>query len=198
LVLAASLAVSLVIVSACHETEHAPYGSVSGGPLPGGSEMPPTPDGGTDADTDTDQDGGPVGCAEDEVESPLGDSCWLRCPIGQTWSDGVCSGSALAEDWEGAIAACSTVGDGHHLPSRQEMIDILDNCDAVLSEGQEGYCDSCGVSAACGAMFDYDSQVYWTSSEGTYAPWAVGFDSGFVFMSETELDLYYARCLRSL
>lgn len=150
----------------------------------------------SDSDSDTDQDGGTGGCEYDEIAEPGGDNCWLACPIGQTFEDGYCNGSAQVLAWDGAVAACSLVGGGHHLASRQEVLDILDNCEEALSEGLEGFCDPCGASAACGAMFGFESMTYWTSTEGEYAPWAASFDNGLVFMSDTEFDLHYARCLR--
>jgi hypothetical protein len=191
----------LLCVFGCHETEHGPPGSNTGGGLPPGGDLDTDTnvDSGSDTSTgdDTDEDGGAGGCAVDEIAEPGGDNCWLACPIGQTWDEGFCNGSAQALAWESAIAACSLVGDGHHLASRQEILDILDNCEDALSDGLEGYCDPCGASAACGAMFGYDALSYWTSSDGEYAPWAASFDSGLVFMSDTEFDLHHARCVRS-
>jgi len=195
----AALALTAALTLACDESGHAPYGSSAGSPPPGGSDPPPTPDGGSDDDggADTDDDGGPAGCAEDEIVEPGGDYCWLRCPVGQTWDGQFCSGSALALDWVDANAACATIGGGHHVPSRQQAIGILDNCEDLVLDDLEGFCDPCGASYACGEMFGYDVLAYWTSTEGPYAPWTVAFDSGLVFMSDTALDYHYTRCLRS-
>jgi hypothetical protein len=188
----------------CDESDHAPHGSSSGGPVPSGSDMDidadsdADSDSDSDSDADTNEDAGTGGCLEDEIAQPDSDRCWLRCPLGQVWNDGYCDGSVQAYDWEAAVAACALIGVGHHLATRQEMIDILDNCEEVLAEDLEGFCDPCGASAACGALFGFDSLTYWTSTDGLYSPWAVAFDTGLVFMSDTEFDYHYARCLREL
>lgn len=195
--LAAAVCCGLLGLAAltCDEQDHAPYGSHTGAP-PGGGGLPPVPDGGTDADADTDQDGGTDGCAEDEIAQPATDYCWLRCPLGQIWYEEYCDGSALLDGWTGAIAACDQVGGGHHLPSRAELLALFDNCEEQVAENQEGFCDSCGDSSACGSMFGYDVQVHWTSTDGEYSPWAVDFANGLVFMSDTEFDFHQVRCLR--
>lgn len=51
------------------------------------------------------------GTVTDEVAQLM----WMRCSAGQTWSDGTCSGEAVAHDWQGAqeLAAVTNVGGTH-------------------------------------------------------------------------------------
>jgi len=205
-------ALALTLAIACDDGGHAPHGSSSGGPQPSGSNADSDSDGdsdadsdsdtdsdtGSDTDADTDEDAGTDGCLDEEVAEPDEERCWLSCALGQEWNDGFCDGPAQVYDWEGAVAACALRGGGYHLASRQEMIDILSECEAVLEEDQEGFCDPCGASPACGAMFGFDTLTYWTSSDGLYSPWAVAFDTGLVFMSSTEFDIHHGRCVRDL
>jgi hypothetical protein len=190
----------LLAALSCDDRGHAPHGAGTGLP-PGGSDLPPDTDGSgdsdSDSDTDSDGDGGTAACDEDEVLEPIHNRCWPRCPLGQQWNDGLCTGVATLEDWEGAVAGCSLLGNGLHVATRQEMVELLGGCDDSVSQQLDGYCNPCGASDTCELMFGVDLLTYWTSTSGSLAPWIAGFDSGLIMMAETELDLYHARCVRN-
>lgn len=193
-----ALLAAAVMAGACHEDEAAPWGDPAGGENNSGG----IPDAGdTDTDTgtgDTDTESEPVVCAEGEVAQPDSELCWRRCPLGQDAPlDGDCAGDIDLFDFEDAAAACALLGGGYHAATLDQMIALLDGCDAaVVEDGQEGLCYPCDGSAACGQMFGFDLETYWTSTAGEDSPWAVSFASGAVFMPGTGLEFYAVRCVR--
>jgi hypothetical protein len=191
------LLAAAVMAGSCHENDPSAWGDPKGGEGNSGG----LPDAG-DSDTesgDTDTESEPLQCGEGEVAQPATDLCWLRCPLGQDAPlDDGCAGETDLYDFEGAVAACALLGDGYHAATRDEMIALLGGCEtAVVEDGQEGLCDPCDGSGACGQMFGFDLETYWTSTVGDFSPWAVSFDSGVLFMPGTGLEFHAVRCVRS-
>jgi len=145
----------------------------------------------TDADTDVDTDADSDTDTELECEGGRLDLdtnlCWQHPAAGEmAWLDAVdhCDLLELAghTDW--------------YLPSREELIGLLGNCDGDVTSGDVGYCDSCSASDVCGDLFGPDAGWYWSSSEAEdgYA-WVVYFDSGYVVGYLDTLD-FDVRCVR--
>jgi hypothetical protein len=139
----------------------------------------------------------------DEVQQPSTAIYWRKCPLGQTLQGScACTGNTTMMEWciamgmEGA-APCevqagpniceSTLGTDYRLPSGQEYLDLLGDCDTVvLPDGNEGYCASCTDSATCTDMFDSDENDYWSSTpEGDtgHVAWHIHFDTGYIEIS---------------
>jgi hypothetical protein len=201
----AALAAALALAG-CGDDDHAPYGDLADGGDDGpggGSTIPDAGDGGADTDTDTETETD-LSCGVDEIEQPLTDLCWLRCPIGQSWDEegGYCSGTALQKDFDGAIAACTLLEGGEYeTPSRQQYVDLLGDCEQVVLDGEEGLCDACNAeNSDCEEMFgEYgDFHTYWTGTDAAPGPWTAGFQTGQVVKAESPLVLYHVRCVRSL
>ncbi len=158
------------------------------------------PDSGSDAGTypDTDTDTGSVQeCGETEVSQPGTDLCWFRCPMGRTWDGSECTGDTARKNWNDAMATCP---DGYSLPTRDQFMALLGNCDSYVTGGSYGSCDSCSASSTCNGMFGSDEEVYWTSTLREDNPdfaWHVYFSSGYVFRVDISgNDLFAALCLR--
>ncbi len=151
-----------------------------------------------------------------EVQQPGTNLYWLQCPLGQTWdvSSCICTGIVRDMDWcsasgvdapglcnvdnPGADICEATYGAGYRLPTRQEFVDLLGECDADVLSGNEGNCNSCEDSAACASMFESVHYGYWSSSFNSdeNIPWAVSFGSGLVF-GDPWNSVLNVRCLRS-
>lgn len=126
----------------------------------------------------------PIGCGFDEdadapcdsaddVRQPGTNLCWRRCPVGQTWTGGSCSGTRAFVDWcdasgksEGDCTSdypgagiCSTFGEDYRLPSGDDY--------HVLFES--GGCSG-ETQNLCTQMFGVDTGEYWTSTtvQGQY------------------------------
>lgn len=181
----------------------------------------------TDTDTDVDSgpaaECDPVAdgdCCEadgtwtpDEVPQPGTSRVWLRCPLGQTWQPETCTctGLPLLMNWceamgepEGTTACsdsptgpdiCDSLGYG--LPTRQEFLDLLDNCPDEVTSGAIGSCDSCADSTTCSAMFGSAGEWYWSSSTGLNGAWWVRFSTGLIsqYSKDSELNV---RCVQTI
>ncbi len=141
--------------------------------------------------------------APDEVAQPNSQLSWLRCAIGSVWDGWECDYvDGLAEtyyNWDEVKIACPS---GFRLPSRQEMINLLDDCDSSVLSGDQGSCSSCYESEVCNAMFGNamsSERDYWTSaidygsSSSSYDDrhWIVSFYDGEVklqYPSQAQTD----------
>ena len=130
----------------------------------------------------------------DEVKQPDTNLYWLRCPVGQTWNGSSCSGEAKTMTWNAAKSACPS---GYRLPTRQEFVDLLGDCDSNVRSGKYGYCKKCSASSSCSSMFLSDTGWYWSSSpDDDSLAWPVLFSSGVVLSYAIGHDSY-VRCVRS-
>jgi hypothetical protein len=148
-------------------------------------------DGDTDSDTnevdDTDSGTDPLDCAGGRYDSSTG-LCWQH-PIDNT-----------ERDWWEAVAYCDNLDLGDYtnwyLPSREQVIGLLDDCSDRVVGGGGGLCNSCSESSTCLELFGPDENGYWSSSATSdYRAWGVGFAYGGV----SDTDKTYAqhvRCVR--
>jgi hypothetical protein len=150
-------------------------------------------DTGTDADTDTDTEtGSDTGDTDTELECAGGR---LDLVTNLCWQDPM----AAEMTWQDAVDYCDGLDTAGHtdwvLPSRDDFVTLLGACDADVSSGGTGYCDSCAASDSCGALFGSDAGWYWSSSpaETDYA-WVAFFDSGYVVGYLATLD-FNVRCV---
>jgi hypothetical protein len=201
----------LLALTSCYKQDHADWGdpTIDGGGSGGGGTGGVTEEDGGESDTDTDVedagDSNPGECEPDEVLEPETDLCWLRCPLGQEWVDSTCVGAVSFMAWSSAVSACQAFDDRMRTATRDDMISVLDNCDYnVVQADGDGLCDPCIQSSPCFEMFDFDSNIYWTSTSTSRnlfsepLPWAVSFDVGTVFQTVNTEELYAARCVRDL
>ncbi|HUT78037.1 MAG TPA: DUF1566 domain-containing protein, partial [Polyangia bacterium] len=69
--------------------------------------------------------------------------------------------------WQEAIDYCDALDRGGHsdwrLPSVDEFVALLDNCDVDLANGSGGMCDSCAGSASCNALFCPEHDDEWSA-----------------------------------
>ena len=188
----------MIILVACQDDGHAPYGDsgIGGG---GGGDMDTESD--TDSDTDSDAGSDTDDCYEEEVFIEVTSSCWLRCAVGQEWSNGSCVGAAELGDQAWALSACQFVSSSYHTATLYEMADLLGNCDAIVTDDLlPGYCDQCSASDACSNAFPSDTEFYWTSTNtstsGLEPNWTADFFSGLLTPATSTWDLRSARCVR--
>ena len=145
----------------------------------------------TDADTDTDSDSDsdPHDCAGGRYDQSTG-LCWQHPTVGGLY------------EWQVAIDYCNDLDlAGHsdwYLPSRNDFIDLLGNCDSDVMSGDNGYCNSCDESTTCSTLFGSDIDAYWSSS--LYDPinaWHAHFYNGYVSIDEIDCDDYVVHCVRA-
>ncbi len=133
-----------------------------------------------------------------EVVDPHSGRFWLKCAAGQ-WLDeeGNCVGDKITMYWTEALRVCPK---GYRLPTRQEVLDILGNCEeSVRIKAKRGNCTQCSQSEVCTIMFPNDIDLYWTSSplfESYEFSWLVDFGTGEVACMPTTLFAAKARCIR--
>jgi uncharacterized protein (TIGR02145 family) len=134
-----------------------------------------------------------------EVKQPGTDLYWLRCPLGQTLNGSACQGNAKKMIWNQAMKACPA---GYRLPTRQEFMNLLGDCDEKVRGGKDFYgnCASYEKSARCSSMFGKsDNKFYWSSSslaENTEYAWYAFLLNGRVSIAEKSTYDSYVRCVR--
>lgn len=131
-----------------------------------------------------------------KVEQPGDFREWIKCPLGQTWVTGSschCTGTSSQLTYTEALTACPA---GYHLPTRQELMDMLEGCDYdALAELSTGKCNTCQNSSDCTAMFGTDEGVYWSSTNyGSSNAWFFDFYGGVVTY-RSQSNLYDVRCI---
>ncbi len=93
---------------------------------------------------------------------------WQRCSVGQTWSQGACSGTVQGLSWEQAKK--KAVG-GWRLPTKSELLSLAER--------------SCGAPKADKTIFPNMADLYpmyWSSdADETKLAWLVGMDNGGTF-----------------
>ncbi len=156
----------------------------------------------------------------DEVQQPDTELYWLRCPLGQDWDVVTCgcvdnpgiqnmlwcdAMGLVPNDTEclvdpitvAHVEICeSEYGAGYRLPTRQEFVELLGNCDGDVLSGARGYCDTCAASTNCTNMFGPDTRYYWSSSYIDSNAWYAGFNVGSVYYVE-KASPNDVRCVRS-
>ncbi len=82
---------------------------------------------------------------------------WLRCPIGQRFHGGKCRGArkTLRE-----MAIGNTCPKGYRVPTVEEIILLLGDCDHQAGRVESGTCRSCYRSPVCNEMFGDDRGWY--------------------------------------
>lgn len=86
---------------------------------------------------------------------------WLRCPAGQRWSGKACQGEAALAERTQAEAACP---EDFRLPTRHELLALLEECAPLAVYGGEGSCRPCAGSRACSQLLGQDAGTYWLAS----------------------------------
>ncbi len=156
---------------------------------------------------------------DDEIQQPSTSRTWKRCALGQTWQPGAncrCTGDATPMSWcnasggsgggcvldqAGTDACAAALGSGYRLPSRAELVALLQPCDASVQANDPGTCTTCQDSDTCASMFSAEQSTgYWSSSEDTKSAglnnaWYGLFGSGYIG-SIPKSQSAYARCLR--
>lgn len=164
-----------------------------------------------DTDSDSDSDTGSFCGTAHEVQQPLTDLCWRRCPLGQTWNGDSCAGTGIEMNWCDAsgedLYGCTaenpgqdvceiSFGEGNRLPTVEEFIALLGNC---IDQGSYYECDDCQGGdgpTTCTGMFASDTGYYWSSTpfDATHA-----IDAGFPTGNVGGIVPYYLvgiRCVR--
>jgi hypothetical protein len=150
-----------------------------------------------DSDADGDTDTGSTS-AEDGIAQPDSDLIWMRCPLGGLWDGAACQWTCSWMTWPEALVACP---DGWRLPTLQEFIDLLGDCDADVLAGNWGYCNSCSQSPACASMFSPTTGLFWSATEhdtddAWVADWYDNAPLGNLYYSGKSGDAY-VRCVRT-
>jgi hypothetical protein len=106
----------------------------------------------------------------DEVTDTATGLVWKRCSVGQTWSGGICSGTAASMPHEAALthAAGQT---GWRLPNVKELASLVDSSRSSPAINMVAFPNTTN---------DY----YWSASpyaRNTNAAWVVSFFDGKVF-----------------
>ena len=96
-----------------------------------------------------------------DVKQPGSKLYWLRCPVGQRWTGTSCKGKMKFMSWNKAMKACPR---GYRLPTRQEFMSLLGGCDADVTSGKYGSCNSCARSGKCRSMFGKGAVGGWSSA----------------------------------
>ena len=134
-------------------------------------------------------------CDPDEQESVQEghDVTWLRCPLGQCWIDNNCVGVPGRFSWDKAMDACPQ---GWRLPTREDFLDLLGECEEDASGDGTETCGSCGEE--CNALFGLyndDHGYYWSSTEDGEEAWSVYFNYGNAGF-ESKDEKHWARCVK--
>lgn len=119
---------------------------------------------------------------------------WMRCSLGQTWSDNTCSGEARTYDWKGAHAAAADLnmngGYGKFNDWRVPQIPEL----AMVIETQ------CSAPRINATLFpETPAAFYWSGTPGQRArtgAYMLSFGSEGALPGELA-DLHYVRLVRS-
>ena len=168
-------------------------------------------------ETDSDGDGVPDcadECPEDPDKSAPGecgcgageDICVTTCASGHGRRDPdtkLCwqhASMGLELTWKEAVDYCANLSlDGvqdWRLPTREELLDLLDECEEEVLQESAGYCSPCIDSETCAALFESDEEVYWSSTlDESEKAWLVKFNTGRVRKNYTS-RMYNARCVK--
>ena len=124
---------------------------------------------------------------------------WLRCRVGREWTGRNCTGRTRSMSWSEALKACPV---GYRLPTKQELVLLLDGCNSGVKSGRGGRCNSCEDSSKCSSMFGEDTGDYWSSTPSHSKPdhaWIVRFDppwGAWHVIRDKESSTKDARCVR--
>jgi len=117
------------------------------------------------------------------VRQPGAYLLWLRCPLHQEWNGTACTGEMTKYNQDHALMACPV---GFRVPTRDELINLLDDCNDRVVRGSYGTCNSCKDSAACSQMFDAQEGYYWSSDIiNELEAWAASLVQGHVASGPT-------------
>jgi hypothetical protein len=164
-------------------------------------------DGSTDTDADSDADSDQP-CSP-EIDDGTG-VYWLQCLAGQCLVDEVCAwegGETMSFTYDEAVAACPS---GYRLPTIQEIMGLLGNCeeiDIAASAPEPGSCDTCPASTVCNGIYPgidaYDwlapEIVHWSSTgvtDNDSSVWSANFQSGLIEVKNKALGAT-AACVRT-
>lgn len=107
--------------------------------------------------------------------------------------------------FDAAFQYCQSLTLGGHtdwrLPSKEEFILLLDNCDSAVYSGEHGHCDSCADSTSCSKLFGPDIFWYWTNTAKEGSGWCVSFfvsqihNHSFIGQDQFHIN-HHVRCVR--
>jgi hypothetical protein len=129
---------------------------------------------------------------------------WMRCSLGQTWNDGVCTGPEETFTWQDALNAADSLNDaggfaGHvdwRLPNRHELLSIIEwRCwlPAVNLAVFPGTSPSPFWTSTPGAMYDGS---YGAKPNHAFAAWFVDFVTGYSDFADKSYYEYKVRLVR--
>jgi hypothetical protein len=165
----------------------------------------------TDADADADTDADADADTDADADADTGIAIASDCADGHGRLDnktGLCWQHPMAShayEWQKAIDYCDSLTLGGHddwrLPSREDFIEMLGGCgDPEFDRFGENYiyCDDCTTSATCTALFEFDTDLYWSSSPNAFnSGWDVNFINGNMYSNGIDNLSIFVRCVRS-
>ncbi len=89
---------------------------------------------------------------------------WRRCPLGSTFSDGACDARSSSLEWQDALQAAESEGDGWRVPNVNELVSIVEECTTTPAINE--------------VVFPRTAAQFWTSTTGIEfgAGFAITFD----------------------
>jgi hypothetical protein len=154
----------------------------------GDSDADADGDSDADADGDSDADADPLDCAGGRYDESTG-LCWQHPPAGGElyWQQGMdyCDSLELAghSDW--------------FLPEGDDFIELLGGCEPNALDDDIAFCNPCGESATCSALFGVDLDSYWSSTGNGDSAWYFYFQTGYGYLSFHNTDAIAVRCVRT-
>jgi hypothetical protein len=160
-------------------------------------------DTGTDADTDSDTDADTDSDTDSDTDTELDcDGGRLDPNTGLCWQHPIPS---KVGDQSEAISYCDDLDlagqEDWVLPSRDDFVNLLGDCDEMVMSGIPGFCNPCAQSEACNAAFGPDQETYYSSSfeeEQADYVWMANLEAGHLGLHDpADYLLVSVRCVRS-
>ena len=160
-------------------------------------------DGDTDGDGDTDSDSLDGECPSPETADADAGLLWRRCLAGECWDADAeaCAGEALEVDFDAAADACPAP---YRLPTRDELMGLLGDCEELAEDDEQTACAACAASALCDEAFPGTEELpeisrlhlHWSSTElDATNGWFARFKHGMV-KTDDKTKVFTAVCVR--
>lgn len=103
---------------------------------------------------------------------------WIRCPIGWLWKRNKCQATESAKFYvSGNGARCPY---GYRSPTKEEIMELMEDCDESVRSGGEGYCKPCDMQVKCKIVFGVMISGATSARDEKNTVWIVDFGTGYV------------------
>ena len=106
------------------------------------------------------------------------DTIWMRCPVGWIWKNNKCHATESTKFY--GSNENTTCPSGYRPPTKEEIMELLEDCDESVRGGGDGYCKPCEMQVKCRSVFGVMISGVTHAWDANSKMWIIDFGTGYI------------------